>query len=129
VGGCSHERHNIGGNHVNNGRNRLAMAIQKMSDQIRDAKKKDPSLDLEKLEAALDITYEDHFEYQKTQSMAHALGKITTDEAHVIYKALGEGYTEANGGWANHTNFPTKLACTKIIEELLKMRLDLARNQ
>ena len=65
------------------------------------------------------LTFEEHFEYQQVQASAHASGKLTTGEASLIYQALGEGFTERNGGWAIGVGTATKIVVTMAIGELL----------
>lgn len=71
----------------------------------------------------LAIDFEEHFEFQQTQARAHAMGKITTDEAQVIYASLGEVQSSGNGGWAKSTDLATKVIVTQIMGELLEMRI------
>jgi len=73
-------------------------------------------------ERKMDITFEEHFAYQNAQARAHALGKITTDEALAIYAALGEVGSPDNGGWAAGTDLPTKVAVTLTVGALIGAR-------
>jgi hypothetical protein len=72
-----------------------------------------------KLDANMAIDFEEHFHYQELQARSHAAGKLSTDEALVIYRALGEVGSDANGGWASGVDTATKVACTLVISELM----------
>ena len=71
------------------------------------------------LEKNCAITFEEHFAYQNAQARAHAMGILTPEEAQVVYMALGEVGSEANGGWAQGTDTTTKVVVTRMIGELL----------
>jgi hypothetical protein len=93
--------------------NRVATAIVAMRPRIAD-------LDDDKrtgLDKAMDVDFGEHFAYQETQARAHVSGKITADEAQIIYAALGE--TPSENGWTEGTDLATKVVVTKIIAELL----------
>jgi hypothetical protein len=93
---------------------------------IREARAKLNQLDdaaRAKVDAGMDVSASEHFDYQQAQAIAHASGKLTTDEAQVIYAALGEYRHDGNGGWTPGTDTATKYVCTKAIGELLSARL------
>lgn len=69
-------------------------------------------------ESELDITFREHFAYQNTQAQAHAAGRLTTAEAQVVYRALGEIHG-GNGGWSAGTDVATKVVVTRLMGELL----------
>jgi hypothetical protein len=71
------------------------------------------------LDREMDVSFEEHFAYQNAQARAHAAGRITTDEAQLIYAALGEVGSTKNGGWAAGTDTPTKVVVTLTIGQLL----------
>jgi hypothetical protein len=73
------------------------------------------------------ITFEDHFQFQQLQASFHASGMLTPDAAQVVYIALGENFTETNGGWGKGTKLATKIAVMKLMEELLNVRVIQAR--
>src|SRR3954451_14547242 len=74
------------------------------------------------LDATMAVEFDEHFAYQEQQARAHASGKLTTDEAQVVYIARGEVGSVANGGWAAGTDTPTKVAVTMLMGELLARR-------
>lgn len=96
------------------GENRVTRAIDQLRARLA-------SLDddtLAKLTATTTLDFGEHFAYQQAQANAHASGRLTVDEAQVVYVALGEVGDDANGGWASGTDLATKIAVTKLIAEL-----------
>lgn len=79
------------------------------------------TFDRDAFERTLDNTPQEHFTYQTIQSQAHAMGKITTAEAQVIYIALGE--VPAADGWAEGTDLATKVIVTQALGELIRRAL------
>jgi len=69
------------------------------------------------------ISQEEHDAFQDTQAWAHASGFISTAEASVIYRSLGEVGSAGNGGWARGTSLGTKIIVQKILGELLGMKI------
>lgn len=76
-----------------------------------------------KLDSEMDVTFEEHFAYQQEQARAHASGILETDEALIVYAALGEVGDPENGGWSEGTDTPTKIVVTLLMGELFKARL------
>jgi hypothetical protein len=74
----------------------------------------------ETLNRDMDVTAREHFAYQEAQARAHVSGKLSTNEAQVVYMALGENGSGANGGWAAETDLATKVTVTLLMGELLK---------
>jgi hypothetical protein len=74
------------------------------------------------LDATLAVTFEEHFAFQNAQARAHVTGLLTTDEAQVVYVALGEVGDPGNGGWAAGTDLATKVVVTQLMGELLARR-------
>jgi hypothetical protein len=72
-----------------------------------------------KLEANLAVEPFEHFAYQEAQARAHVSGKLTADEAMIVYRALGEVGSESNGGWAADTDLATKVSVTLLMGELV----------
>jgi hypothetical protein len=100
--------------------NRLTKAIATVQAQI------DERLDaagIAKLDETLGVTFEEHFKFQQLQSQAHVTGKLTTDEAQIVYVALGEVGSTKNGGWAAGTTLATKVVVTQLMGELLQQKL------
>ena len=79
------------------------------------------------LDANLALDSGEHFEYQQTQARAHAEQVLSTDAAQLVYRALGEIGSPANGGWAAGTDTATKAVVTQLIGELLAARIKRAR--
>jgi len=100
--------------------NRFTQAIDRTRTKIEAI---DDSEKLAELDTSLNIDFEEHFEFQQTQARAHAMGKITADEAQVLYMALGESCSTTNGGWAKSADLATKVIVTQVISELLQMRV------
>jgi hypothetical protein len=100
--------------------NRLSKAIETVQGQI------DERLDeagAKALGDTLAVTFEEHFQYQQLQARAHVMGNLTTDEAQIVYVALGEVGSPENGGWAAETTLATKVVVTQLMGELLEKRL------
>lgn len=100
--------------------NRLTRAIEKARAKL-DALDDDARA---KVDAALNVTAGEHFDYQQAQAIAHASGKLTPAEAQVIYAALGEYRRDGNGGWTEGTDTATKYVCTAVIGELVAARVE-----
>ena len=55
--------------------------------------------------------------YQNAQALAHATGKLTTEEAQTVYMALGgESY---HGDWPKGTSLAGKIVVAQLMGELL----------
>ncbi len=74
----------------------------------------------EKLDASMAVEPFEHFAYQEAQARAHAMGKLTADEAMIVYTALGEFPSQSNGGWTTDTDLATKVTVTMLIGELMR---------
>lgn len=99
--------------------NRIATAIANIApriDALEPAKR-------DHLEASMDVEAFEHFAYQEEQARAHASGKLTADEAMIVYVALGENGSSANGGWAKDTDLATKVIVTQLMSELVGSRM------
>ena len=70
-------------------------------------------------EKNLDINHFERVAYQNAQARSHAMGKLTTDEAMVVYRAIGEVGSSKNGGWSKGTDYALKVTVTKLMGELL----------
>lgn len=105
--------------------NRVLAAIERYRAAIASGQKIDGSGpitdDLDALDKAQVLTFREWYAYQSAQASAHAMGKITADEAQTIYHALGaEGFTET--GWAEDADLATKLVVTNVMGSLLGVR-------
>jgi hypothetical protein len=111
-----------------NGPNRITKAVQKAKLLLAE-KATDPDVDLNKLDEGLAIEFDEHFEYQQLQAEAHAMQTISTDEALIIYNALGEVYGNKtnNGGWQPHVGLAEKIVITQMMAELLGQKLARAK--
>ena len=99
--------------------NRVSAAIERTMPKVwalNEAKRK-------ALDANCAVTFDEHFAYQNAQARAHASGLLTPEEAQIIYMALGEVGSEANGGWASETDTTTKVVVTRLVGELLEKQL------
>lgn len=76
-----------------------------------------------KLDAEMAVDFGEHFAYQEAQARAHVSGQLTSDEAMIVYVALGEVGSSANGGWAKDTDTATKVTVTMLMGELIRARL------
>ena len=72
-----------------------------------------------KLDTEMAVAFDEHFAYQNAQARAHAAGRLTTEEAQIVYHALGEVGSEENGGWAAGTDTPTKVSVTVLMGQIL----------
>jgi hypothetical protein len=75
------------------------------------------------LDTAMALTFEDHFSFQELQARAHVEQQLSTDAAQLIYVALGEVGSDANGGWSASADTATKVVVTQLMGELLQRRL------
>ena len=106
--------------------NRLTAYAEKIQQKI-DAGGQDGALStpekLESFEKSMDISFEEHFSFQNVKSEAFMAGKISQDEAQLIYAALGEVMSSENGGWQPHVTLAMKVTITNIMTELLSMKI------
>ena len=79
--------------------------------------------EMEKLDESLNIDFEEHFQFQKQQSLFHAERILSTDVAQTIYVMLGETPNQHNGGWADRVDTSMKFVITKLMAELLEVRI------
>lgn len=103
----------------------LTLESNRVSRAIDNLRAKTPTIDadaLAKLDSAMAIDSGEHFAFQEAQAHAHASGVLTTDEALIVYNALGEVGSDANGGWAAGTDLETKVVVTKLVGDLLARR-------
>jgi hypothetical protein len=99
--------------------NRLAAHIAKIQAKIDTL---DPAA-VAKLDADMNVEAYEHFQYQEEQARAHVSGKLTADEALIVYNALGEVGSQSNGGWASGTDTATKVSVTLLMGELVARRI------
>jgi hypothetical protein len=103
------------------GPNRVLDSAARMRDRIERRVKPDGSpitADLDAFERDQALTFGEWFAYQEAQARAHAMGKITTDEASTIYTALG-GEAMPTDGWADGVDLALKVTITQVMGELL----------
>ena len=110
------------------GTNRIADAIGRQQERIDalvesgvDLQGKPIAATLERLDADMALSASEHAAYQNQQTRAAAAGRLNTDEALLIYHALGEWADEANGGWQAGVGLAEKVVITQIIGELLSV--------
>jgi hypothetical protein len=97
--------------------------MNRLAKHINSIRPKVDALDPEarvKFEADMAVEPGEHFAYQEAQARAHASGLLTTDEAMIVYRALGEVGSASNGGWAADTDLPTKVSVTLLMGELVR---------
>lgn len=102
--------------------NRIETHAAKVREAIASGQKVDgsgPIGDVTKLDAELAVSFEEHFAFQNAQARAHAAGILTPEEASVIYRALGEVGSTANGGWAKGTDLALKVTVTTVMGQLV----------
>jgi hypothetical protein len=95
--------------------NRLSATVDTVRAKLADLSAEDAA----KLDAEMAVDWNEHFQYQEQQARAHAAGILSTDEALIVYAALGEVGAPSNGGWASGTDTATKVAVTLLMGELL----------
>lgn len=96
--------------------NRIATAVNNVRTKLSELEADKVSA----LDTEMAVAFDEHFAFQNAQARAHATGKITADEARIVYVALGEVGSSANGGWAAETDTATKIAVTLAMGELLR---------
>ena len=96
--------------------NRIADAVERVRVKLADL---EPDA-VAKLDADMAVEFDEHFAFQNAQARAHVEQRLSTEEAQVVYVALGEVGSAANGGWAADTDTATKVAVTLAMGELLR---------
>ena len=66
------------------------------------------------------LSFQDFVAFQNLQSQAFAAGKLTFEEAQLVYTALG-GEVH-HGDWPENTSLATKLAITQLMGELVGLK-------
>ena len=113
--------------------NRIDAAIERQQARIDklvasgfDLSGKPITASLENLDKTMALTVKDHADFQDQQARATAMGKLNTDEALIIYNALGEWHNDLNGGWQDGVSLATKVISTQVLGELLSKTLSKA---
>jgi len=70
-------------------------------------------------EEAMALTLAEHAVYQDKQAAVFSSGVLTSGEAQLVYRSLGEHFNPDNGGWANGADKATKVVITKVVAELM----------
>lgn len=99
--------------------NRIESAIEEMRNRLMGL----PQDKIDSLEETSTLEFDEHFQFQNEQARAHAMGIISTDEAQIIYRSLGESMSTTNGGWQMSADLATKIVIIKIMSELLGRRV------
>lgn len=73
---------------------------------------------LTKLAGKMGIDVAEHAAYQNAQSSAHADGRLTLGEAHLVYRSLGEHWDPEHDGWATD-DLATQVVVTRLMGELM----------
>jgi|6_EtaG_2_1085325.scaffolds.fasta_scaffold06935_6 hypothetical protein len=110
------------------GTNRIADAIGRQQERIDalvesgvDLQGKPIAATLESLDADMALSTSEHVAFKNQQARAAATGRLNTDEALLVYHALGEWANEANGGWRAGVGLAEKVVITQLIGELLSV--------
>ena len=91
---------------------RIDLIQGKISSGVASAEK------LANLEKTMETSWDELFQYQNAQARAHAMGKISSEEAMLLYNLLGrENPTEEK--W-NQLSLAQKVAVTQVMAELLE---------
>ena len=99
------------GNRVTAAIARCEARIQAMGGIAKDGSR------LDDLHAKNRLALDEFVAYQNTQALAHATGKISSDEAATVYGALGgESY---HGDWPKGTSLAVKMVVTQLMGDLL----------
>lgn len=100
--------------------NRITAAIPELAERIAALAPADRIA----FDREMDLTVGETFAYQNAKSVAQLAGRITTDEALMIYNALGResGGSPDNGGWASDVATALKVAVTMAMGELMLVR-------
>ena len=108
------------------GTNRIADAIGRQQERIDklvksgvDLQGKPIAATLEKLDESFSLSVAEHASYQNQQAAAAAGERLNTDEALLIFNALGAYADTSNGGWQSGVGLAAKVVITQIIGELL----------
>lgn len=102
--------------------NYLAPAIARHREAIASGQKVDgtgpisPEA-LAALDSQLANSITEHAAMQNAQASAHALGLISTEDAQIIYLALGE--VPGPDGWAAGTDIATKVVVTQAMQQVI----------
>lgn len=94
------------------------MVAAKLADGGQDGRLSTPE-QVAKFDSGLAIEPFEHYAYQEAQARAHATGRLSTDEAQIIYAALGEVMSATNGGWQPHVDTALKVTITTLMGELV----------
>ena len=80
-----------------------------------------PKAQLDKLNRGLKTPWKDLVQFQNLQAQAHAMGKISTEEAQVLYRIYG-GESPSPEKWDRLT-IGERVVGTKAAEEMIRMRM------
>ena len=103
-----------------------ALTAEKLTRMIGTVRDKIDALDVAertKLDDAMAVEFDEHYEYQQLQARFHVTGMLTPEAAQIVYNALGETGSVNNGGWATNTDTATKVVVTQLMSELLSLSL------
>jgi hypothetical protein len=103
------------------------LSLDRLNSVIAQSREKCEALEPEKLteiDKTLDLQFDEWFEFQQLQAQAHAMGRLETDAAQLIYRSLnGEHMSQVNGGWAKGVDTATKFIITQLMGELLSLKI------
>lgn len=97
--------------------NRIEAGIARINEKLRTVSEAEQK----RLSETLKTEWEDLVEYQKLQSTAFACGKLTLEEAQILYRIYG-GEMPSPEKW-DKLSLAEKVIGTQTAEELLRMRI------
>ena len=99
------------------GVNRIEASIARINEKLKTV----PEAERKKLSETAKVTFQELFEFQKLQSTAFACGKLTLEEAQILYRIYG-GEAPSPEKWDKLT-LAEKVVGTQTAAELLRMRI------
>ena len=99
------------------GVNRIEASIARINEKLKTV----PEAERKKLRETAKVTFQELFEFQKLQSTAFACGKLTLEEAQILYRIYG-GEAPSPEKWDKLT-LAEKVVGTQTAAELLRMRI------
>jgi hypothetical protein len=103
--------------------------VNRIADGIMNAAKKISNLNGVGLngtpisELDVSLSFEEFTAFQNAQSRAFASGKLSMDEAQLIYSSLGGEMHHGGDGWPSDTSIATKLVITQACAELMGVKV------
>ena len=102
---------------LSSGVNRIEASIARINEKLKTVSE----AERKKLSETAKVTFQELFEFQKLQSTAFACGKLTLEEAQILYRIYG-GEAPSPEKWDKLT-LAEKVVGTQTAAELLRMRI------